>query len=155
MVGRIRIRPTQYINGLYRFRLDKDNFAARRNELTASGGIPLLSFRINYLSIDQQNLIDSQEPQDDFRDREEITLSLRSELTDRWRFGASTNRDLTGGGGSLSHGFLFVYEDDCFVFRADYSRAFTRDRDVAPTDKILFKVVFKTLGEVETARGVN
>ncbi|MEE2997896.1 MAG: LPS assembly protein LptD [Pseudomonadota bacterium] len=155
VVGRIRIRPTQYINALYRFRVDKDDFSARRNEVTASAGVPLLHGTINYLSIDQQNLIDSQEPQDDFRDREEITFSLRSNITDHWMVRASTHRDLTSGGGALSHGFSLMYEDDCFKFRTDYSRAFTRDRDVAPTDTILFRFVFKTLGEVETSRGVN
>lgn len=155
VVGRIHLNPAKYVDALYRFRFDKDDFSARRNELTASGGVPLLRFSLNYLSIDQQNFIDSQEPQDDFRDREEVTLSLNSKFNNHWRFGASTQRDLTTGGGALKHGLLFMYEDDCFKFRADYSRSFTRNRDVGPTDTILFRFVLKTLGEVETSRGVN
>ena len=72
------------MDALYRFRFDKDDFAARRNEFTASMGVPLLRLEVGYLSIDQQNLIDPQDPQDDFRDREEITLDIRSKFTDRW-----------------------------------------------------------------------
>lgn len=155
IVGRIRVRPGRYVDALYRFRLDKDDFTARRNEVSASMGAPWLRLQIDYLSIDQQNLIDSQDPQDDFRDREEIALALHSEITDRWKIGASTRRDLNSGGGSLRHRLFFSYEDDCFEFRTNYSRTFTRDRDVAPTDTILFRVVLKTLGEVQTSSGVN
>ena len=155
IVGRVSVRPIKYIDALYRLRLDKDDFSARRNEVRATFGVPLLKLDINYLSIDQQNLIDSQDPQDDFRDREEITIGFTSEITNRWKMGASTQRDLTSGGGSLQHGMFLSYQDDCFEFRTDYSRTFTRDRDVAPTDTILFRIVLKTLGEVQTSSGVN
>ena len=155
IVGRVRVRPVRYIDALYRFRLDKDDFAARRNEVTASMGVPLFRLDVNYLAIDQQNLIDSQDPQDDFRDREEITFGFTSEITGRWKLGANSRRDLTSGGGSLRHDMFLSYEDDCFEFRADYSRTFTRDRDVAPSDTILFRIVLKTLGEVQTSSGFN
>lgn len=155
VVGRVEISPTRYINALYRFRLDKDSFSPRRNELEASLGIPALRVNVNYLSIDQQNLSDVLDPEDEFRDREEITFGLTSRLTDRWRLGANTRRDLTSGGGSLRHGAFLNYEDDCFLFRVDYSRTFTRDRDIRPSDTILFRIVFRTLGEVTTSTGGN
>tara|TARA_B100000674_G_scaffold496519_1_gene526961 strand:- start:2351 stop:4540 length:2190 start_codon:yes stop_codon:yes gene_type:complete len=155
VVGRIRVRPARYVDALYRFRLDKDDFAARRNEFTASMGVPLLRLEVGYLSIDQQNLIDSQDPQDDFRDREEITLDIRSKFTDRWGVGASTRRDLTSGVGALQHGAFLSYKDDCLEFRANYSRTFTRDRDVRPTDTISLRIALKTLGELQTSSGVN
>jgi len=155
IVGRVEISPTKYINALYRFRLDKDDLAPRRNEVQASLGVPRFRLNVNYLSIDQQNLNDIVDPEDAFRDREEITLGFSSQATERWRFGADTRRDLTTGGGSLRHGAFLNYEDECFLFQVDYSRTFTQDRDVRPSDTILFRVVFKTLGEVETSTGVN
>lgn len=155
IVGRVEIFPTRYVNALYRFRLDKDSFAPRRNELQGSIGLNALRFHVNYLSIDQQNLSDILDPEDEFRDREEITFGFTSQVTDRWRFGADTRRDLTSGGGSLRHGAFLSYEDDCFHFRVNYARTFTRDRDVQPTDTILFRIVFKTLGEVTTSTGAN
>jgi LPS-assembly protein len=144
IVGRVEIFPTRYVNALYRFRLDKDSFSPRRNELQGSVGVNALRLNVNYLSIDQQNLSDILDPEDEFRDREEITFGFTSQVTKRWRFGADTRRDLTSGGGSLRHGVFLNYEDDCFHFQVNYARTFTRDRDVQPSDTILFRVVFKT-----------
>lgn len=155
IVGRVEISPTQYVNALYRFRLDKDDFAPKRNEVQATLGVPKLLLSVNYLSIDQQNLNDILDPDDEFRDREEISVGFSSQATKRWRFGASTRHDLSSGGGALRHGAFLNYEDDCFQFQLDYARTFTRDRDVKPSDTILFRVVFKTLGEVGTSTGVN
>ena len=155
IVGRVDISPTQYVTALYRFRLDKDDLTPRRNELQAMVGVPKFRLKVNYLSIDQQNLTDILDPEDEFRDREEITVGFTSQATKRWRFGADTRRDLTSSGGSLRHGAFLSYEDECFQFQVDYARKFTRDRDVKPSDTILFRVVFKTLGEVGTSTGLN
>ncbi|MEC7464865.1 MAG: LPS assembly protein LptD [Pseudomonadota bacterium] len=155
LVGRVRIQPAPYIDALYRFRLNKDQFNARRNELAASAGVPIFQTNVNYLSIDQQNLVDTQDPEGDFRDREEITIGFNSEITDQWEIGVNTRRDLTSGGGSRLHGAFLSYEDECFVFRTDFSRTFTRDRDVGPTDTVLVRFVLKTLGEVQTSAGIN
>ena len=155
IVGRVEISPTQYANVLYRFRLDKDDLTPKRNEVQATVGVPKFRLNVNYLSIDQQNLTDILDPEDEFRDREEITVGFTSQATKRWRFGADTRRDLTSSGGSLRHGAFLSYEDECFQFQVDYARTFTRDRDVEPSDTILFRVVFKTLGEVGTSTGLN
>lgn len=155
IVGRVEIAPTKYINALYRFRLDKDDFSPRRNELAATVGVPVFRLNANYLSVDQQNLNDIVDQEDEFRDREEITIGFSSQVTERWRFGANTRRDLTSSGGALRHGAFLSYEDECFQFQLDYARTFTRDRDVKPSDTILFRIVFKTLGEVGTSTGIN
>lgn len=155
IVGRVKVSPTRFVNALYRFRLDKDDLAPRRNELEATLGVPKFRLNINYLSIDQQNSNDLLDPEDKFRDREEVTVGFSSQATKRWRFGANTRNDLTDGGGSLRHRAFLNYEDECFYFQVDYSRTFTRDRDVKPSDSLLFRVVFKTLGEVGTSTGIN
>ena len=155
IVGRVEISPTQYVNALSRFRLDKDDLTPKRNEVEATVGVPKFQLKVNYLSIDQQNLTDILDPEDEFRDREEITVGFSSQVTKRWRFGADTRRDLTSSGGSLRHGAFLSYEDECFQFQVDYARTYTRDRDVKPSDTILFRVVFNTLGEVGTSTGLN
>ena len=155
IVGRVKVSFTRSVNALYRFRLDKDDLAPKRNELEATLGVPKFRLNINYLSIDQQNSNDLLDPEDEFRDREEVTVGFSSQATKRWRFGATTRNGLTDGGGSLRHGAFLNYEDECFYFQVDYSRTFTRDRDVKPSDSLLFRVVFKTLGEVGTSTGIN
>jgi LPS-assembly protein len=50
-----------------------------------------------------------------------------------------------------SAGIGFTYEDECLVFTSELTRTFFRDRDVRPTDAVVFRVTFKTLGEVATS----
>jgi LPS-assembly protein len=155
IVGRVEISPTRYVDALYRFRLDKDDLTPRRSEVQATLGVPEFRLSVNYLSIDQQNLSDILDPEDEFRDREEITVGFSSQVTKRWQFGASSRHDLTSNGGSLRHGAFLNYEDECFQLQVEYNRTFTQDRDVQPSDSILFRFVFKTLGEVGTSTGLN
>ena len=49
-----------------------------------------------------------------------------------------------------SAGLGLTYEDECLVFSTNLTRTFFEDRDLKPTDAILFSVTFKTLGEVAT-----
>lgn len=154
IVGRVTLAPRRYFNANYRFRLDKDDLSANRNELTTTIGVPAFRINVNYLSVAQQDAVDPTSSEDNFEDREEITIGLTSNVTQRWQAGINTQRDLETGGGSLRHGAFLVYEDDCFTFRVDYSRTFTRDRDIAPSDTLLFRFSLKTLGEFETATGL-
>ena len=151
IVGRVRIAPTRYLKALYRFRLDKDSFAPRRNEIASTFGVPVAQFSVNYLSIDQQDVRDITDSEDAFPDREEITLALSSQVTERWRFGTRTRHDLTSTGGVLNRSAFLTYTDDCLQFDINFSRLYTRDRDVKPSDTILFRVVLKTLGEAKTS----
>lgn len=43
IVGRFVVSPSEYLDLLYRFRIDKDNFAPRRHEIGAAGGPSWLS----------------------------------------------------------------------------------------------------------------
>ncbi|MEX2455054.1 MAG: LPS-assembly protein LptD, partial [Rhodospirillaceae bacterium] len=154
-VGRVRINPTRYLSALYRFRLDKDDLSPVRNELQASIGVPAFQIDLNYLSVKQQQIVDTLNPNDDFDDREEMTIGLSSQVTRRWQFGVSTQQDLSEDGGSLRHGAFLFYKDDCFEFRADYQRTFTQDRDIRPSDTIYFRFVLRTLGEFQTQTGAS
>jgi LPS-assembly protein len=151
IVGRLTVTPLRYINANFRFRLDKDDFSATRSELNATFGVPVFGIGVDYLRVAQQAIDDVADEEDAFSDREEISLSLTSKVTDRWQLGINMRRDLEDGGHSLGHAAFARYEDDCFAFQVDYARTFTRDRDVAPSDTILFRFVFKTLGEFETS----
>lgn len=146
LIGRVQIAPTTGARLLYRFRLGIDDFNFQRNELSAAFGPRWAAVSASYL-FSRQN-----DTTAEFPDREEITLSLRSQFLDYWAFTASTRRDLDAGD-TIEHRFGLVYEDDCFTFTADFSRSFTQDRDVKPTDTFFFRVTLRTLGSVAT--GVN
>lgn len=143
IIGRIRIHPKAFLKLHYRFRVSKENLRAQRSELSAQIGPPALNLTADYIFIDQNA------GSGEFADREEITAALASRLTTAWSVRASIRRDLTSGGGSLNHGFSLTYDCDCFTFTASFLRSFTRDRDLKPTDTIMFRLLFKTLGEIK------
>ena len=61
---------------------------------------------------------------------------------------AHTRHDLTTGGGTISAGARITYEDECFLFSTDFVRSFTRDREIRPSNSLMFRFVYKHLGEV-------
>jgi len=142
VVGRVNIEPADYLQVGYRFRLDQENFKPRRNEVTAVIGPKELTFSVNYL------FFASTGNNTEFPDREEVFAAARAEITDRWSISARTRRDLSDTGGVLSYGFGVAYICDCFQMSVDFSRTFTRDRDVKPSNRIFVQLVFKHLGEI-------
>ena len=143
IVGKVNISPSNNLNLLYRTRLDKENLEPRRNEVSLTVGRPALNFQGNYSFFGSQK-------GSEFAGREELSLSLKSQLTRYWRGSLSSLTDLDRDGGLRSIRMNLTYEDECFQFSTDISRTFFEDRDLKPTDSIFFRVLFKTLGEVKS-----
>lgn len=144
IVGSVQIKPRSFVDIDYRFRLDKDDLTPRRNEVQFSLGPPALRITGNYLFVDQGTT------DEEFGTRSEISGMISSQITPDWRFAMFTRRDLEEDS-TLSHGFQLTYLCDCFTAHLSFVRTFTQDRDVRPSDTLLLRLVFKNLGEVETA----
>lgn len=140
-VGKIHVSPGEHLDLLYRTRIDKDSLDFRRNELGISGNYSVLNYSADYVFFDRQE-------GSEYNGRKEISYSLGSKLSETWRTNFSGVRDLSASGGQRSARLSFVYEDECLTFDTALSRTFYLDREVRPTDAIMFRVVFKTLGEV-------
>ena len=154
VVGRINIEPSSFINAIYRFRLDKDNYGLRRSELQTTLGIPKLRLGVDHLQVQRKDWDDVIDPDDKFEDREEIALNLTSQVTSKWKIGINTRRNLAKDS-SLSHGAFLVYKNDCLELQTDYRRDFTRNKDVQPSDTIFLRLILKTLGEVNTSSAMT
>lgn len=141
-VGRAEVSPNKYINAFYRFNFEADDLLANRNELGLSVGGEGIQFTSNYTFIR-----DSLDP--NATQIEELALGMSVKLTDYWTTRVSTLQDLKEDGGSLRHAAQFIYEDECFIFDGQYLRRYTRSVDISEEDAILFRLSFKTLGEVE------
>jgi LPS-assembly protein len=142
-VGRIRVSPAEVFDLAYRFRLARQNFAARRNEIDLAAGPKAVRFNIGYA------LLEDQVPESDttaFANREEVAAAVEVRITSFWRINAATRRDLTGSGGTINWNTGVTYEDECFLFTTTLNKNFTRDRDVQPETNLLFTVRFKHLG---------
>lgn len=143
IITALNVSPGEIIDVSYRARFDSTDLAPRRHELNTALGVAALRLSWNYVFFDRQQ-------GSEFAGREEISMSVRSQLSRHWSAKFSGVRDLADGGGMRSLGLDLTYEDECVVFSVDLRRTFFVDRDVEPTDAILFRVTLKTLGEVGT-----
>jgi len=143
IVGRVSVQPSTPVKLQYRFRIDKDDFTARRNELTANVGPR--AFRLNL----RYSFFDEGSGSGEFTDREETTYGFSSQVTPAWSINASTRRDLQSSS-TLNHNIGLTYVCDCFTMKLTFARTFTQDRDVRPADTIFVRLIFKNLGEIQS-----
>lgn len=146
VVGRLRVSPGSWLDFLYRFRFDTEDSSARRHQVSTSFGPTALKFGLSYLYLDETGSTT------EFGDREEVALSAVARLTTRWQANAAIHKNLADNGGTVSEGFGLTYTDECFTFIARATRNFSTDRDLRPTDSLMFMFIFKNLGEF-TSRG--
>jgi LPS-assembly protein len=143
IVGRVSVQPSTPVKLQYRFRLDKDDLSPRRNELSTVVGPKAIRLNLNYSFFDEGS------GSGEFTDREEITYGFTSQITPAWSIDASTRRDLQASS-TLNHNIGLTYECDCFTMKLTFTRTFTQDRDVRPSDTIFVRLIFKNLGEIQS-----
>lgn len=143
LVGRVHLSPGPGLDLLYRFRFDDDDLEPRINEVTLNAGRRGFNVHLNYLFVDRLAGTGGLD------EREEIAGVASAKIGQYWSARVHARRDLTDGGAMLSSGFGVLYEDECFLFSADFRRRFTRDRELEPSDTVLFRLVFTHLGEVQ------
>jgi LPS-assembly protein len=132
IVGRTRIRFGRFIDITHRYRVDKNNFAVRRNEIDLTVGTTQTYAQVGYLRLNR-NIDPSIE---DLRDAEELRVAARIAFQRYWSVFGATVIDLTNKQEdplSLANGFQPVrtrvgvqYEDDCLqlglTWRRDYEQ---------------------------------
>jgi len=132
IVGRTRIRYGRFIDITHRYRIDKNNFAVRRNEIDLTVGTAQTYAQVGYLKLNR-NIDPAIE---DLRDREELRVAARVLFNRYWSiFGASvidltnkTEDPLSQGDGwqPVRNRVGIEYEDDCLqlgvTWRRDYER---------------------------------
>ncbi|MFL6760470.1 LPS-assembly protein LptD [Sphingomonas sp.] len=132
VVGRTRFRYGRFIDITHRYRIDKNNFAVRRNEIDLTVGTTQTYAQIGYLKLNR-NIDPAIE---DLRDKEELRVAARILFARYWSvFGASVIdlTDRTEDPLSLANGWQPVrnrlgieYEDDCLqlgvTWRHDYEQ---------------------------------
>lgn len=129
IVGRTEVRYRDFLKVVHRFRLDKDNFAIRRNEFDATIGSQNTYLEVGYLRLNRN--ITTVE---DLQDGEELRTAGRISFAHYYSLFGSAVVNLSGNNQNLptlSNGFQplrtrlgVAYEDDClqlaFTWRRDY-----------------------------------
>ncbi len=152
IVGRTTVKYRDIVALTHRYRIDKDNFALRRNEVDATIGNDRTYALIGYLKLNRQI-----GPQlEDLRDREEIRLGGRVQIRRYWSIFGSTTVDLTGanedplstanGYQPVRHRLGIAYTDDCLDIGLTWRRDYDTSGDARRGDSFLLRLVFKGLG---------
>jgi LPS-assembly protein len=132
IVGRTRIRYGRLIDITHRYRIDKSNFAVRRNEIDLTIGTAQTYAQVGYLKLNR-NIDPTIE---DLRDKEELRVAARVKFRRYWSIFGATVIDLTdktedplslaNGWQPVRNRFGIEYEDDCLelglTWRRDYER---------------------------------
>ncbi len=142
-VGRIDLTVGNYVDYVHRFRLDKNSFRLRRNEMILSGGPKWVKASIRYLDLDlerEDSLIGTE-----LENRREIGTGINVFIDDKWSMQGNWVKDILNNK-TVSYNAGIVYKDDCLEFGLSYERRFTSDRDIAPSSTIHFRLILRNLG---------
>jgi LPS-assembly protein len=152
VVGRTTIRYGSWLRITDRFRLDKSGFAIRRNEIDAAVGGRRTYAEVGYLRLNR----DIPSTLEDLRDREELRLGGRVQITRFWSIFGSTVVDLTSrhedplssadGWEPVKHRIGITYEDECLEIGVTWKRDYEQVGDFRKGNTFLFEVALKNLG---------
>nr|WP_286207785.1 LPS assembly protein LptD [Hephaestia sp. MAHUQ-44] len=151
-VGRTEIRYREFVSLVHRFRIDKDNFAFRRNEIDATIGSRRTYVMLGYLRLNR-NITEELE---DLRDREEARVGARVQVSQFWSVFGSAIVDLTGpkedplsavdGFEPVRHRLGVAYEDDCLKLGVTWRRDYEDTGDARRGNTFLLTLRLKNLG---------
>ncbi len=151
--GRTQFRYKDYIKVTHRYRVDKDNFAVRRNEIDTTIGSDRNYFQASYLRLNR----DISPEVEDLSDKEEIRVGGRIQLAQYWSMFGSAIVDLTDfaedplsladGFDPIRHRIGLEYNDDCcLTIGFTWRRDFIDNGDARRGNTFLFRVAFRNLG---------
>ncbi len=151
IVGRTEVRFKDLVKFTHRFRLDKDNFAVRRNEIDATVGTRGTYFQVGYLRLNRDIA-----GIEDLADREEIRVAGRVTIARFWSIFGSAIVDLTSnqedpltiadGYEPIRHRLGIAYDDDCLSIGLTWRRDYQDTGDARRGNSFLFRLAFRNLG---------
>jgi|TARA_R100000501_G_scaffold17919_1_gene34819 LPS-assembly protein len=149
-VGRNTLRIGRRFDLTHRYRVDKDDYEIRRNEVDVTLGGRRDYLKLGYLKLNRDIGIE------DLADREEVRAGGRLQLARYWSVFGSMIVDLTDEAEdplSISDGFEpirhrlgLTYEDECFEFSIAWKRDYVSDRDFERGSSFTLRVSLKNLG---------
>ena len=152
VVGRTEVRFRDFVKLTHRFRLDKDNFAVRRNEFDATIGTERTYAEIGYLRLNR----DIGAGLEDLADREELRIAGRVSFARYWSlFGSgvfnltSKNEDpltTTDGFQPLRARVGVAYQDECLELALTWRRDFVATGDARKGNTFQINFALRNLG---------
>jgi len=151
IVGRTEVRFHDLVKLTWRYRLDKDNLAVRRNELDATVGSTRTYAEIGYLRLNRDIT-----QVEDLKDREELRFAARVAFAKYWSVFGSGVINLTNRNEdplNASNGFQplrtragITYADDCIELAFTWRRDYVQTGDAARGNTFQIHVALHNLG---------
>ncbi|WP_066794649.1 LPS-assembly protein LptD [Sphingomonas soli] len=152
IVGRTVVRFRDFVSFTHRYRIDKDGFAFRRNEVDATVGSRNTYVQLGYLRLNR-NIGPALE---DLQDREEARIGARIQIAKFWAVSGSILVDLTDrqeditsqsdGFEPVRHRMSVSYEDDCLRLAFTWKRDYETTGDARRGNSYILSLAFKNLG---------
>jgi LPS-assembly protein len=133
--------PTDMFRIIAQSRFDEDDFALRREDVTAAFNYGPLAAQVTYAYGEVLN-------DNGFYDDQQDILGFASlRLTDRWTLSGALRYDLDAAE-VLTDSIRIAYLDECFMLSATYSETFITDekRDIEPDQVVMLRFELKHLG---------
>ncbi len=151
-VGRTEVRYNDFLKFTHRFRLDKDNFAVRRNEVDATLGSDRTYVEVGYLRLNR----DIDFTFEDLQDREELRAAGRFAFARHWSVFGSAVVNLTDreedpsftadGFEPLRTRLGVAYADDCLEFGVTWRRDYIQLADAQSGNSFRLYFSLRNLG---------
>jgi LPS-assembly protein len=151
IVGRTEVRYRDFISVVHRYRVDKDSFAIRRNEIDATIGNSNTYAEIGYTKLNRD--IDVVE---DLRDREEVRFAGRASFAHYWSLFGSAVVNLTDRSEDPTYGsdgfqplrtrLGAAYEDDCLQISLTWRRDYQTTGDAKQGNSFQLRFQLKNIG---------
>ncbi len=119
----------------YRFRLDRENFDPKRNEINALVNWNPVQLAMDYIMLDDDPFL---------ANREELFTATALRLSENWTFNAGARRDLSQGRMVHANGGL-TFQNECLAVYTNLTREFTRDRDIEPSTSFSVRLSLKNI----------
>jgi LPS-assembly protein len=152
IVGRTRVRYGRFVDLTHRYRVDKGNFAVRRNEVDLTIGSDQTYIQLGYLRLNR----DIDPTIEDLRDKEELRLAGRLLFNRYWSVFGATVLDLTDksedplsiadGFASVRHRLGISYEDECLELGLTWRRDYERIGEFSKGSTFSLRFALKGLG---------
>jgi len=152
IVGRTEIRFRDIVKFTHRFRLDKDSFTVRRNEIDATVGDHRSYAEVGYVKLNR----DIGAGLEDLQDREELRLAGRVAFARYWSLFGSTVVNLTNRAEDPtfgSDGFQplrtrvgAAYQDDCLEIALTWRRDYVATGDARKGNSFQIHFALRNLG---------
>ncbi len=139
LVGKAEIVSDNNYDIVYRFRANPESGDFPRNELSLNSTFSRFNLNLDYISIDDTANLS------EIDDREEVTASLRTRLTDYWSLINRVRRDLKADS-TRNAGIGLEYLDECFRIAFSFTRDFTDDGETEPSNTFAITFGLRYLG---------